>query len=210
MIVANLSFCFIIIHMRRVIHDINRLGVEVNTARSFVVTGASATGKTTLIERALSEGYTHLPTHTTRPRRANEIDGIHSQFIDEGDFMNNFSSGLYIESSIDFAKLHATGTYYGTPIAWLDILRGKQKCATPVSTFVADIVFKETGVKWVHLVCDDDDRYSRLAARGIDETEIIARMSSGDSRGPVPSESTTFDTSVVSVDDILTDIIVRA
>ena len=34
---------------------------------SFIVTGASASGKTTLIEQAIAGGYKYIPTHTTRP-----------------------------------------------------------------------------------------------------------------------------------------------
>ena len=37
--------------------------------KSFIVTGASATGKTTLIEYAKQNGYKYLPNHTTRDMR---------------------------------------------------------------------------------------------------------------------------------------------
>ena len=33
---------------------------------SFIVTGALASGKTTLIEQAVADGYSYIPTHTTR------------------------------------------------------------------------------------------------------------------------------------------------
>lgn len=34
--------------------------------KSFIVTGASASGKTTLINEAILNGYRYLPTHMTR------------------------------------------------------------------------------------------------------------------------------------------------
>ena len=34
--------------------------------KSFIVTGASASGKTTLINTAKKDGYIYLPTHMTR------------------------------------------------------------------------------------------------------------------------------------------------
>ena len=47
---------------------------------SFIVTGASVSGKTTLIEQAVADGYSYIPTHTTRLPRSGEVPGVHSVF----------------------------------------------------------------------------------------------------------------------------------
>ena len=47
---------------------------------SFIVTGALASGKTTLIEQAVADGYSYIPTHTTRLPRSGEVPGVHSVF----------------------------------------------------------------------------------------------------------------------------------
>jgi|GEM_PF-6637972 len=60
---------------------------------SFIVTGASASGKTTLMKEAQDVGYRYLPTHTTRQKRPNEQDGIDDIFLSREDFEDNFSGG---------------------------------------------------------------------------------------------------------------------
>ena len=48
---------------------------------SFIVTGASASSKTTLIEQAVADGYSYIPTHTTRLPRSGEVSGVRSVFF---------------------------------------------------------------------------------------------------------------------------------
>ena len=67
---------------------------------SFIVTVASASGKTTLIGQAIAGGYTYIPTHTTRPPRPGEVLGIHGVFLRKEQFKDNFRRGLYIEDSL--------------------------------------------------------------------------------------------------------------
>ena len=50
---------------------------------SFIVTGALASGKTMLIEQAVADGYSYIPTHTTRLPRSGEVPGVHSDFLRE-------------------------------------------------------------------------------------------------------------------------------
>lgn len=148
---------------------------------SFIVTGASATGKSTLINEAIRQGYIYLPTHMTRKPRENEINGKDAIFIPEKEFITNFNKGIYLEESLDFAKLKSLGVYYGSPREWLVLLKQYGYCATPVSTQIAKKIRDKTSLLWVHLFCDDDDRYNRLIMRGISEEEAYKRMTSGDS-----------------------------
>lgn len=177
---------------------------------SFIITGASGTGKTTLVEEALDLGYEHLPTTTTRERRPGEIDGIHSSFISEEDFRDRFEKGEFLEDDLDFALVSSTGVYYGTPKTWLSQLREDGNVATPVAPVIArKIIGQVATLSWVHLVVNDDERARRLRARGITDAELTARMTTGASRLELPPESIVFDTSELRPSEILRKIIKR-
>ncbi len=164
---------------------------------SFVVTGASASGKTTLVEEALQYGYAHLPTETTRSPRVGETPGVHSTFIEESAFQENFVAGKYLEESLEYARVGVTRVYYGTPKSWLKELRTDGRCATPIAPDIARVVLRYANVQWIHLVCDDLDRAKRLRTRGISEREVVARMNGGHSIRELPEESVVINTSEV-------------
>ena len=120
---------------------------------SFIVTGASASSKTTLIEQAVADGYSYISTHTTRLPRSGEVSGIHSVFLREEQFESNFREGLYIEDSLEFAHTPGIGIYYGYSREQMDLLKKNGFCSSPVSTQIARRVFYMCGcdVNWVHL-----------------------------------------------------------
>ena len=60
-------------------------------------------------------------------------------------------------------------------------MSGNGYCATPVSIKIASEIKRVTNVMWIHLYCDEIDRYNRLLSRGISESEAERRMNSGDS-----------------------------
>lgn len=90
---------------------------------SFIVTGASASSKTTLIEQAVADGYSYISTHTTRLPRSGGVPGVHSVFLREEQFESNFREGLYIEDSLEFAYMPGIGIYYGYPREQMDLLK---------------------------------------------------------------------------------------
>ena len=149
--------------------------------KSFIVTGASASGKTTLINLAKEDGYIYLPTHMTRKPRVTEINHVDAIFLNNQEFENNFFNGDYLEDTLEFAFLQSLNVYYGTPKKWLNYLSGNGYCATPVSIKIASEIKRVTNVMWIHLYCDEIDRYNRLLSRGISESEAKKRMNSGDS-----------------------------
>ena len=149
--------------------------------KSFIVTGASASGKTTLIDYAKEIGYKYLPTHTSRKIRDNEINGIDVVCISNEEFVNNFNKSLYFEPTLESAMHKGLSIYYGTPKEWKNELEYGNSCAIASSPITARYIKKEIQVIWVHLYCSDDERYKRLKARGIEESEINSRMYSGDS-----------------------------
>ncbi len=172
--------------------------------RSFIVTGASACGKTTLINEAMKYGYIHLPTHTTREQRPGEIDGVHNIFLDRPNFERNFLNGFYLEPDLKYAE--NIGVYYGTPFEWLKYLSRDNYCATPITPLIAKKICLATDVLWVALICDDDVRRERLATRGISEAEIEARLKTSKDQYGLPSNVMIFDTTLLSPSEILAKI----
>lgn len=179
--------------------------MTVQSGRPFIVTGASASGKTSLVRTAHEQaGYAVLPTHTTRPLRANEINGLDMTSISEEEFVSRFKDGGYLEPNLAFARLNATGVYYGTPQQWLTELSARNSvCAMPTSLTVARKIQAAAKVLWIHLECPPEVRRQRLIDRGLSLQEINARMIAGESV-QVPSEAEhVLDTSTVSVNGIL-------
>jgi guanylate kinase len=76
----------------------------------FVIAAPSGTGKTTICRRILElDPELRLSTsHTTRKPRANEQDGVHYYFVNEGSFRELVNAGAFLE--------HAEygGNIYGT------------------------------------------------------------------------------------------------
>ncbi len=76
----------------------------------FVVAAASGTGKTSLV-KALLESTPELKlsiSHTTRPIRNGEVDGVHYHFTEKTRFQDMIGDGYFVEHAEVF------GNYYGT------------------------------------------------------------------------------------------------
>ena len=76
----------------------------------FIITAASGAGKTSLV-KALLEKDQHIKlsiSHTTRPQRPGEENGVHYHFVSDADFLALLEAGDFIES----AFVH--GARYGT------------------------------------------------------------------------------------------------
>ena len=98
-------------------------------------------GKTTLIEQAVADSYSYIPTHTTRLPRSGEVSGVHSVFLREEQFESNFREGLYIEDSLEFAYMPGIGIYYGYPREQMDLLKKNGFCSSPVSAKLQEEYF---------------------------------------------------------------------
>jgi guanylate kinase len=82
----------------------------------FVVTGASGTGKTTLVKKALQAipDLTFSVSATTRPMRHGETDGVDYHFVTQDSFDEMLATGGMLE----WAEVY--GNRYGTPRAAVD------------------------------------------------------------------------------------------
>lgn len=81
------------------------------TGRVFIISGPSAVGKDSVLEK-LQEVYPdaqYVVTATSRPKRPGEIDGVHYLFLDRGDFENQIEAGDFIEHALVYDNL------YGVP-----------------------------------------------------------------------------------------------
>ena len=168
--------------------------------KSFIVTGASASGKTTLINEAIKNGYIHLPTHTTRAPRKGEISGVHNEYLDFYALKQNFEKNMYFEPNLNYAEKN--GVYYGTPRSWIDYLKKDNYCATPITPLIADMLYSQTNVLWISLICDDSVRKARLMSRGISSQEIVSRLNTSEEQYNLPQNVTIINTTFLSPSDI--------
>jgi guanylate kinase len=79
----------------------------------FIVSAPSGAGKTTLVN-ALVERLPRISlsvSHTTRPIRPGETDGVHYHFVDDGTFDRMVAEGAFLEHA------HVFDHRYGTALA---------------------------------------------------------------------------------------------
>jgi len=82
----------------------------------FVVSAPSGAGKTSLVRklRTLVDGFSVSVSHTTRPQRSGEIDGVDYYFIKRETFEDRVASGAFLEYAQVFDN------YYGTALATVE------------------------------------------------------------------------------------------
>jgi len=82
----------------------------------YTIAAPSGAGKTSLVNALLNDGDEHLCvsiSHTTRPKRPAETDGVNYHFVSREDFLEMRDSGAFLESAEVFGNL------YGTSRAWV-------------------------------------------------------------------------------------------
>ena len=79
--------------------------------RLIVISGPSGVGKDSVIDqlRPVLPDVHFAVTATTRPRRPNEIEGIHYYFLDPDEFQRRREDGEFLESAVVYAN------HYGVP-----------------------------------------------------------------------------------------------
>lgn len=140
----------------------------------FVVTGASGTGKTTLVQAALNAvpGITFSVSATTRPMREGERDGVDYHFLNRDTFMARVEAGDFLE----WAEVY--GNCYGTLRAPVEAARtAGQSILLDIDTQGAAQV-RASGVDHLSVFILPPSMASlraRLAARGTDNDTVIDR-----------------------------------
>lgn len=82
----------------------------------FIVTAPSGAGKTTLVTMLvrMDDNLRVSISHTTRPARPGEEDGVDYYFIEKPEFMGMLSDGDFLESA------EVYGYHYGTSQHWVN------------------------------------------------------------------------------------------
>lgn len=82
----------------------------------FIVAAASGTGKTSLVKALVSadERLGVSVSHTTRPPRPGELDGVNYHFTSRERFLADVAAGQFLEHAEVFGNL------YGTSKAWVE------------------------------------------------------------------------------------------
>lgn len=76
--------------------------------KKIVIVGKGASGKNVLMERLEKRGFRHLVSHTTRPMRKGEKEGVEYHFVSKEEFKKMVSEDKFVESQ------EFNGNYYGT------------------------------------------------------------------------------------------------
>jgi len=82
----------------------------------FVVSGPSGVGKSTIVRAVLEQDrqVQFSISHTTRPQRPGEVDGVDYYFVDNDKFLRLFQQGFFLENAV------YQGNHYGTSQAAVD------------------------------------------------------------------------------------------
>ncbi len=140
----------------------------------FIVSAPSGAGKTSLVKALLDsiDGIRVAVSHTTRPMRPGEVNGVDYHFIDQEAFMQMVSAGEFLEHAQVFDN------YYGTAAAsvlellddgldvileidWQGAAQVRQRFEEAIGVFI--------------LPPSRDELERRLRGRGQDSDEVIAR-----------------------------------
>lgn len=100
-------------------------GGKIATPRPVVFCGPSGVGKGTLIDMLMKrfpgDQFGFSVSHTTRPPREGEKDGVHYNFTTVDDIKKDIDAGKFIE----YAEVH--GKYYGTSVAAVETVKSSGK-----------------------------------------------------------------------------------
>lgn len=140
----------------------------------YIISAPSGAGKTSLVREVLTTmpGVALSVSHTTRPMRPGERDGVHYHFVSQEAFQEMIEAGAFLEYARVFDN------YYGTSKAGVDaqlqagqdvILEIDWQGAQQVRRLFAD------AVAIFILPPSREVLESRLRARGQDSEAVIAR-----------------------------------
>lgn len=147
-----------------------------------VVSAPSGTGKSTILKRVLESfpGIRPSVSHTTRPPRPGEADGVEYHFVSPGEFQKLIESGTLLE----WAEVH--GHRYGTAVSeyeraladGVDLITDldvqgaaqvRQKVPDAVTVFILPPSYRDLEKRLRGRAKDGDDEIARRLAVAIEE-----------------------------------------
>lgn len=146
------------------------------TGTLYTVSAPSGAGKTSLV-KALIESTEQIQvsvSHTTRPMRPGEIDGINYHFVSNEDFNAMLAEDAFLESAKVFDN------QYGTSRKWVEeTLQQGIDVILEIDWQGAEQIKKMLPCTAVFILPPSKEELeSRLTNRGQDDTEIIAKRMS--------------------------------
>jgi guanylate kinase len=140
----------------------------------YIVAAPSGAGKTSLL-KALLESTDQLQlsvSHTTRPPRPGEQDGVNYNFVDVGTFKEMIGDDLFLEHAEVF------GNFYGTSRPWVEqVLAQGKNVILEIDWQGAEKVRRAipAAVSIFILPPSRQELERRLRGRGTDADDVIAR-----------------------------------
>lgn len=137
-----------------------------------VISGSSGVGKGTVVSSLMSmngEYWLSIST-TTRPRRGNEVEGVHYKFVDRAEFERLISEHHFLEWELVY------GHFYGTPGPPLEeAYRAGMKVVLEIDTKGALTVKRKMPESVLVFILPPsvEDQIKRLRERGQDEEDTI-------------------------------------
>lgn len=145
----------------------------------YLISAPSGAGKTSLVKALLAAAEQRYPgkglcvsvSHTTRPQRPGEVDGVNYHFVDVATFRTMIGEGAFLE----FAEVF--GNFYGTSKRWVQeqlaagldvILEIDWQGADQIKALLPD------SVRIFILPPSRATLEERLNRRGTDKPEVIA------------------------------------
>lgn len=141
----------------------------------FIVSAPSGAGKSSLLHAALIESSDNLQlsvSHTTRPPRPGEEDGLHYNFIPVEQFETDIKADQFLEHAKVFDN------YYGTSEIWVrETLKFGKDVILEIDWQGAELVRKKIpeAVSIFILPPSQAALRERLTGRGQDSDEVIER-----------------------------------
>ena len=136
-----------------------------------MLVGKSASGKTTL-EKYISDNfrYEKIVSHTTRPIRGNEVDGVDYHYVSEDVFNEMKLNDELVE--------HATFNGWSYGISKKEIEKKKDGVVVVNPAGLRKLRKLDIPMSVFYVVCDDKTRYKRSIDRGDDIVEVALRSRS--------------------------------
>jgi len=144
------------------------------TGTLFTISAPSGAGKTSLVEALVARvpALTVSVSHTTRPQRRGEVDGVNYHFVEPAAFQAMLGEGAFLEHAEVF------GNCYGTSQAWV------QERLSAGTDVILEIDWQ--GAQQVKRLMPEtcsifilppsrETLHERLTARGQDDPDTIAR-----------------------------------
>lgn len=138
----------------------------------FVFVGPSGVGKTTLANMLLDNclNLTTIPSHTTRPRRSTEVDGVDYFFVGTPRFKLMETAGEFLAHSGVY------GNNYGTSAAYVEaaLTEGKDVLLLLDRKGVRDALVAFPNLTSIFIAPpSQSELVKRLLARGTDSAEVM-------------------------------------